>query len=362
MTENRGVLAKLSAQQESLNILGHTADTVSYSTQGILHNEQLIWVNKSGKDSFFTRLLFFKRIAQKINFKVYQIIIVRYGLADPYFIYLLKTINRQSEKARVYIDIPTFPYSKEWTGLRKWFLFFDYIFRKKAMNYVDAIISTSQRETIFRKSAIPITNGIDCEHLPVRKPIMDSKQVLLVAIAKWQYWHGLDRILYGLNDYYQKDRERIIRLMVLGKGPLSGRLRRLVKQLSLDPYVRFEEDHDMPGKNEVFNMAQLAIGTLGLHRKSVQQDSSLKHREYCARGIPFILSSPDLDFPSTLDFVKYVPCDDSPIRMETVLNFIDELMTTRGLEFEMRKYAEAKLNWTKRMKKVILYYQDMNNQ
>lgn len=47
----------------------------------------------------------------------------------------------------------------------------------------------------------------------------------------------------------------------------------------------------------LMSRADVAIGTLGMHRKDMEEASPLKVREYLAYGIPTIIGYRDTDFP-----------------------------------------------------------------
>ena len=48
--------------------------------------------------------------------------------------------------------------------------------------------------------------------------------------------------------------------------------------------------------DELFDLADFAIGSLARHRSHIDKIKTLKNREYAARGIPFIYSETDEDF------------------------------------------------------------------
>jgi hypothetical protein len=97
--------------------------------------------------------------------------------------------------------------------------------------------------------------------------------------------------------------------------------------------------------DHVFDQYHIAIGSLGIHRNGMKQASALKVREYCSRGIPFMISNNDPDFPPAFPYCLSLPPDDSPISMDTVIGFYHTVYAHQSHPGEMREYAEEHLDW-----------------
>ncbi len=89
-------------------------------------------------------------------------------------------------------------------------------------------------------------------------------------------------------------------------------------------------------------------------RQSHNADSSLKNREYCARGILFVIAYEDWDFPETFPFVHRISKDDTPVDVSQVIKWHENLIKEYpNYSMEMRRYAEENLSWDAKMKPVI---------
>jgi len=86
------------------------------------------------------------------------------------------------------------------------------------------------------------------------------------------------------------------------------------------------------------------------YRKKLNELSTLKAREYCARGIPFIDAIPDADFPESWDYTQMVPATEDPIDMELVIAFADRVMADPDHPQKMHEYAKDHLDWLAKMK------------
>ena len=190
---------------------------------------------------------------------------------------------------------------------------------------------------------ISISNGIACADIPLRNysPILE-RQIHLIGVGFVSNWHGFDRIIKGISDY-KGDRKYIFH--IIGDGPEIAVLKRLVNNLELENNVIFHGFQAGETLNKLYSVCDVAVSTLAIHRKGLTNHCSLKSREYCARGIPFIYAGNDPDFINDFEFALQAPMGDEPIQMEIVGKFYDRLMTRSSYPIQMRNYAESNLDW-----------------
>ena len=107
--------------------------------------------------------------------------------------------------------------------------------------------------------------------------------------------------------------------------------------------------------DRLFNDCDIAVGTLGMHRKNLTFGSTLKVREYMARGIPFIISYTDEDLSPDLSYVFNAPSDDSPIDLEQVIQFARRLYRSYGenLSVDMHAYAMEHMDYQIKVVKLL---------
>jgi hypothetical protein len=95
----------------------------------------------------------------------------------------------------------------------------------------------------------------------------------------------------------------------------------------------------------------MAVGVLGLHRKGLSVASPLKHREYCLRGIPFVMAGKDSDIPPDLPWVCCAEDRDDPVSIADLQAWYQALPPASGL----RAFAQETLGWESRVKKILTY-------
>ena len=178
----------------------------------------------------------------------------------------------------------------------------------------------------------------------------------MIAVANLADWHGLDRIVRGLSSYVGQEQATPVRLDIVGDGPAEPSLRSLTEELGLENFVRFHGVRRGAELDTLFSNADLALSSLGMHRLDLRRSSSLKAREYCARGIPFVLASEDPDFSERVQFIHRVPADDSPVDVAALVEFMSRLQNGDS-EYakEMRDYAEQRLTWKAKLTPVMRY-------
>ena len=105
----------------------------------------------------------------------------------------------------------------------------------------------------------------------------------------------------------------------------------------------------------------LGIEILGCHRKGVVLSSTLKSREYWAKGLPFIT---ECEFPPEVQkisqYILKVPYDESPIDIEKVIEFHDNLYlrsdkSQEEIIDEIRDFAYRTCDMSVAMKPIIDY-------
>lgn len=266
----------------------------------------------------------FKRFVQD---QKYDLVYIRsFHNANPFTIDLVKGIKRSG--AQVLLEVPTYPYDQEYQDWKvKPELFIDKLFRTSLMKNVDAVVTFSEDEIIFGQKTIQISNGVNFQHLFLRedKQVNDN-EIHLIAVAEIHFWHGLDRIVKGLADYYKKNPELKVYLHIV--GDYSGARERQeiegpIHAFNLEPYVIRHGALFGEALDAVFEKCDFAIGSLGRHRSGISRMKSLKNREYAARGIPFAYAESDPDFDSSPYVLRFRP-DEENIDVSTIIDFLKE--------------------------------------
>ncbi len=283
----------------------------------------------------------------------YQIDILYYRNSLP--VNKLMKIMKDKKVIKI-LEIPTYPYENEVKGFSEkiQYTFFWKNGQQKMIDLADIVVAIPGAADLkVDEKFVLINNGIQLENIKMKRHIRKDS-ITFLSVANVAFWHGYDRILRGIYDYYRGNPKREVYYNCVGDGPELTNLKKLTKELSLEKYVIFHGTKTGEDLDKVVDECDIAFGSLGNHRKGLYADSALKNREYCARGIPFVIASEDQDFPESFPFVFRVPPDESPIDIDKVIQWYENLsMKHPDFSAQMRKYAEENLSWDAKMRPVI---------
>lgn len=304
---------------------------------------------KFGKWISFSNLIRYI-IANKIGF----VYVRSFYNTNPFMLRMFKVLKKH--KVIIVLEYPTYPYDQETKSehIRYQPIYFlNRIFRRFLKGKIDRVVTFTDLSTIDGVKCINISNAIDFSAVKLsQRPYYDGSTFSMIAVAEIHFWHGYDRVLYGLHDYYAAGNNNTeVHFHIVGEGSVPDRdmLVQLTKRLNLGRYVHFHNNQYGKSLDMLFDKSHFAIASLARHRTGIESIKTLKNREYAARGIPFAYSENDSDF----DFMPYVckvPPDESPVDILSLIEF------SARLEFsaiEIRSTVEDNLNWDVQMKKVI---------
>lgn len=270
---------------------------------------------------------------------------------------LLKNIKRMLPDTKIFWEIPTYPARAEFLMSREYAAYLgDLLFFKKIVSLVDKLVLISLGKVntpLENDKTIYLSNGIDVEQCKLKKINYQNKEdIAIICVAHYRDWHGYDRLLAGLSNYYKKDRnglcKRKIAVHFVGSG--MEKLESLSVVLGLQNYVKFYGAQSGESLDSIYANADLAVATLGMYRKQLFNSSDLKIREYIARGIPYISCCEDIGVPSNFEYKFIVPNDNSPININNLVCFHDKTYSNKiNLIVEMRRFAEQNFSWASKM-------------
>ena len=324
------------------------------------HNQKIAFKNKKYW-KIWIRLPFTPSVYKWRYEKKYSevdFIYFRRSLIDSSLIKFLSRIKKNNPNIKILFEIATYPYDDELSVLKKLpFYIKEKVNRRKLKKIVDRIITFSEDDEIFGIPTIKTINGLDFKKVPVRNPEPESNEINLIAVASIEYWHGYDRFLKGLGEYYKNEGRRNIKFHIVGDGTPINDYKKIVEELNIKEHVIFHGKKYGKELDEIYDKCSLAIACLGGHRKKLYLSSSLKSREYAAKGLP-IISSISIDFiPDDYKYLLFFDSDESPINVDRVVEFYEKIYkdndSFKEVNKEIRDFAEIKCSISLAMKPVI---------
>lgn len=301
-----------------------------------------------------------KDIVNYLEGKQFDCCYIRYDFSSAPFIEMLSSVSKHCK--RVAVEFPTWPYDGELRsslpGRLK--LVVDKHYRKSLNKFVGLIVSFYETGgPLFGVPVVVVPNGYDFDSVDPVTDDLPTEVIHVAAISSMREWHGYERFIEGLGRYYAAGGQRDFVLHLVGDGPEKQKYMDTVSKYQLEHRVVFEGAKHGDELDRLLGSCILAIDSLARHRSGIDVLSSLKSREYGAKGIPFINSCRidvvDEGFP----YMLKVPANEDPIDIEAVETFVDALYENENrkqVAGKIRSYFEERCGMRSTLKPVVDWY------
>lgn len=350
-----GVYKKIQSQVGAFQNLDVSMDYIGMKGNAIEFVNTIDKVNLERAKHY----IFFRRILKRyseLNNK-YDFIYVRYSFANPYMTLLIRKFSRANTK--VFVEIPTYPYSDEIkkTTKNKVLLKVDRLLWKLNKNWIDRLVLTNDIKDLFGIKAVNIFNGINIKDISIGIEGALNNSINMIGVANVSRWHGYDRLIKGIADYYKNNdcNKYLVNFYIVGEGPEKNNLEELTTNLNVSKYVKFLGAKFGEELEKIYEDMHIGVSSLALFRAGGGHDP-IKSKEYVAKGMPVIIGYEDKALPSELPFVFNVDSDDSNI---DIIHIIEKYSMMKLSSKKIAKYAEEKLSWESQIIKVVKAYEEL---
>ena len=162
-------------------------------------------------------------------------------------------------------------------------------------------------------------NGIDISNIPLVNNRQDTNQINMIGMANLAIWHGYDRVIKGLYEYYQNNNVKKVHFYIVGDGKEKENLIKLTNQLKLNETVHFLGSKNGKELDRIFDNMDIGVSSLALFRAGGGHDP-IKSKEFLGRGIPVLMGYNDKIINMNLPYVYKVEENDSSIDIEDLIN------------------------------------------
>ena len=340
--QNLGVIHKMHGQAKAFNDHGKV-DILTLKGNHLLFNSKKI-------HSFISvplaKLWFYKKLQKIVDIHGYDLVYIRYTLSDKSFIHLLKHI-----RAKIVLEIPTYPYESEYKGwINRWRIKADRNWRGNLKNFVDRMVHYGPHQEVYDIPTIRMTNGFDVDSCAPSSVPFNRSKINMIAVGKWNQWHGLDRLIHAMATYYHTKMDDIFPVFfnVIGDGPELKSYQELVDRLELKDYVIFHGIKEGKELDEIFREADVGVGSLGLHRIGLSEASPLKHREYAVRGLIILQGGEDAE----IDEAQSILIPKSSVQLQDVIDqYIEK--SSKGNKNDFSALSKKKYGWKVRIETIL---------
>jgi glycosyltransferase involved in cell wall biosynthesis len=365
-----GVNKKVVSQVQLLNEHGVEAKLVLIGDSSNLADSPFIIredIIKYDTRSIFSRIISSRKIAKVLQEYIRKlgssdILYIRYPLYIPFC-----PVNffKPFRKCKVVFEHNTHIQRQYLLNREYLALFLEFVFGNIVLLQADGGVGMTEEMTDSVRTRIgerikpfiTIPNGISVGSVRMRTltgPAPNQK-ITLLCVANFNPWHGIDRLILGMARY---SGNCSISLHLVGGGSAITDLKELCTQNKLAGRVIFHDFLTGPDLDRLFDESHIAVGTLAIHRINLIKSSTLKSREYCARGIPYIMGSEDPDFPDDFPYILRIHGDDTPVDMEQVIKFASRICQDSDHPKKMRQYAVEHLDWSIKMEELKKYLEE----
>lgn len=354
-----GVTKKLLQQTASLNRAGLPASLVlvGYEDFAPPEGENLTYIpfTSTFKSGLFRKVFFYFGLKNGYTLALKQaspgdVILFRELISTPWFIFLVKKHYKDK-----FIFLESVSNGVQEALIRGGY-FYSLLYRaisRLIPRYLHGLIGVTKEilEGGFGSSVgnktVAVGNGFDVGTVTINNPIggeFDRPVLRLTCVANVSVWHGLDRVIRGLERYGRDD----VYLNIVGEGPEINNLKALAHECGVAGLVRFHGFQKGEALDDILGRTDLGIANLGTFRKRLRYTSPLKSREYCARGIPFVYSGIDEDFVD-FPYALSIPGNAKPVNIDELWAFHARVNAVDGFRLAMAEYAGKNLTWDAKM-------------
>lgn len=193
-------------------------------------------------------------------------------------------------------------------------------------------------------------NGIDTSQEELI-PFMDNGIIDLFFMGSPRVqWHGLERVVRSL-DYYKNNAR--FRFHIIGYEEAEIKYKPNNKTI-FKFYGYLSNEREI---NDILKTADIAVGTMALYEKNMNEAAPLKVRKYLASGIPVVIAYSDVDLKKELEYVHIVENNDSFINFEEIEIFYEKI---KGDEIrrKIREFAINNLDWNSKIRNLVNFIEN----
>ncbi len=347
---NRGDLWLLQSNREKLRFTGSREVRNSNILVKLFSHLGMAWYGS----------IDFRECFNKIVKNEYDVIYLRFYIPGKGLISFLGKYKKANPRIQILLEYPTLNAATEFKKrdlVTRVYYYLNHRRIEKLHLLTDGIITLTKDKTLFGKPAIFMGNGIDMSGIePVPVPGVQDTITILGVASDCTFYHGFDKMLKGLAAYEATRGKKIkvaFRLITNPMGRNVDNLKAMAQELGINDIVSFEIPLSREELAKEYRNVHLGLGTLAMHRIGMKDNYSLKHREYAAFGLPFIMSHGDENFENT-PFVMAVEQNDDPLDIGKIVEFYMDLRKQYpAFPADFRRFVEDRITWNAQMKNVF---------
>lgn len=190
-------------------------------------------------------------------------------------------------------------------------------------------------------------NGIDISNYTIHDvPPLDSEEstVNMLMIANMQSWHRSERILHALKDY--KGTHKLHLIVASPESEEYLAMQKLAGELGVAEMIDFNGFLPISEINDIAGDCHIAVGQLSGSEYGVMETHAIKHKDYCALGLPMFSTCTDTSFPDDYPYYYFIKDTDAGIDLDAIIGWYEGIRTAHpGYRKEMYEHAKKSLQY-----------------
>ncbi len=261
------------------------------------------------------------------------------------------SIRKVGKMIPIVYEIPTYPLDTNETLLYK---IRDLLEMRLYASLSDSIALTTvilRQDIRLPENWISFHNGIDISDYSVTPVPHLDERIDFMIVANMADWHRYDRMVCAMKNYNGK---YTLHLTVIApENDTVNRLKKLVNEYGLDTKVDFVGKKDIPQIREIAKCCHIGIGQLSRSTDCSPQINTLKTKDYCAMGLPFVTSCRDTSFEPDYPYAYVLKKMDDELILSDVIAWYEKIHLNQGYRQEMYDYAKENLQFGELVKNIM---------
>ena len=132
--------------------------------------------------------------------------------------------------------------------------------------------------------------------------------------------------------------------------------KKTIQKYNVEEFVKLKPAMNKQALDIELKNYHLGVGPLAVHRKGIVSTTSIKAREYFARGLPFFFAHHDSGISDNKALQPYflqLEATDEPIDLQLLDAFVLSIKTIDDLSNEMHRLAKQYLDYSVQVKQIF---------
>ena len=278
------------------------------------------------------------------NFIYIRRLMLKIFFATPYF-------KRLSKNIPIAYEIPTWPLDKTYSksmNLRNKLEFSIFNTISKYFSLVPVVLCDDVK---LPDKWHPFLNSINIDRYPIPSKPELNDTINILTVSNMANSHRYERLLHAVKNY--DGNYKLLVTMVSRDTEPYRNVKKLAEDLGLTDIIEFHDEMKITDIASIASKYHIGIGilTYGEERRTI--DTSLKNKDYCAMGLPFISTCKDLSFPSPFKYHYIVSNESYEFELDPIIKWYEDIYKDPNYRDKMYEYAKNNLQYDNTAKEIV---------